>query len=68
MPKRSNPQYSEIDLVNVAEIDRPLPVKGSQQDRISLNPIPKVTKSQIFVRAVLVIVVVDDGHTDPGQT
>ena len=29
MPKRSNPYYSEIDLVDLAEIDRRLPVKGS---------------------------------------
>ena len=47
--------------------DRPLPIQIREQDGVGFYALPEVAETEIFVGAVLVVVVVDDGDADPGE-
>ena len=48
-------------------VEWPSPFEVGQKRRVGFDALPEVAEAEIFVRAVLVIVVIDDGHADPGQ-
>src|ERR1700740_87412 len=43
------------------------PVEAGQNRGVDLDSTPQVDESYVFIGAVLVVVVVDDRGTDPGQ-
>ena len=44
-----------------------LPVEVGKKNAIGFDALPEVAEAKIFVGAVLVIVIVDDGYADPGE-